>query len=484
VTVTSTSGLYGTPLTLTSTSTYLNNGVATATGQTASYALVSGPATLSNGILTFSGTSSVMVTASVPAGGNFGAATSTQTTITVGQAALTITASSPTVAYGAAVPAITPSYSGWVNGQSGSSLTTQPTCITAYATTSTVGSSPATSCSGAVDANYAISYVAGAVRVNQAALTITASSTTVAYGAAVPTITPTYSGFINGQTSSSLTTQPTCATAYTTTSAVGSLPSTSCSGAVDANYAISYVAGAVTVTQTGLTITASSPTVAYGAVVPVITPSYSGFVNGQSSTSLTMQPICTTTYTTASAAGSLPTTSCSGAVATNYAISYAAGAVTVSKAPLVITASSPTVAYGGAVPNITPSYSGFPASQSSSSLTTLPTCTTAYTAMSAVGSSPTTSCSGAVDTNYAISYVSGTVTVNQAALAIMASSPTVTYGATVPTITPTYSGFLNGQTSSSLTTQPACTTTYSTTSAVGSSPSTSCSGAESFPIER
>ncbi len=83
VTVTSTTGTYGTPLTLTATSTYLNSGVATPTGQTPSYTLVSGPATLSSGVLTFTGTGSVVVTASVSATGNFGAATSAQTTIAV-----------------------------------------------------------------------------------------------------------------------------------------------------------------------------------------------------------------------------------------------------------------------------------------------------------------------------------------------------------------------------------------------------------------
>jgi RHS repeat-associated protein len=95
VTVTSTSGTYGTPLTLTATSTYLNNGVATGTGQTPSYVLVSGPATLSSGVLTFTGTGSVVVTASVSATGDFAAATSAQTTVTVVAAPSYTIAASP-----------------------------------------------------------------------------------------------------------------------------------------------------------------------------------------------------------------------------------------------------------------------------------------------------------------------------------------------------------------------------------------------------
>jgi len=101
VTVTSTSGAYGTPLTLTATSTYLNNGVATATGQAVTYALISGPATLSGGVLTFTGLGSVVVTGSVSATGNFGAATSAHTTITVVQGTPVITfTNSNTVVYG------------------------------------------------------------------------------------------------------------------------------------------------------------------------------------------------------------------------------------------------------------------------------------------------------------------------------------------------------------------------------------------------
>jgi RHS repeat-associated protein len=88
------------------------------------------------------------------------------------------------------------------------------------------------------------------------------------YGAAVPTITPSFSGFVNGQTSASLTTQPTCTTTYTTTSAAGSSPTTSCSGAASANYTISYVAGAVTVNQATPTITWTPPApITYGTVL-------------------------------------------------------------------------------------------------------------------------------------------------------------------------------------------------------------------------
>ena len=88
-----------------------------------------------------------------------------------------------------------------------------------------------------------------------------------------------------------------------------------------------------TVLAAPLVITASSPTgIRVGDSVPTITPSYSGFVNSQNSSVLLVQPTCVTSYTTSSAAGSTETTSCSGASATNYTISYVAGSLNVAAA--------------------------------------------------------------------------------------------------------------------------------------------------------
>ncbi len=142
-----------------------------------------------------------------------------------------------------------------------------------------------------MDANYTITYVEGTVTVNPATLMITASSATVAYGTAPPSITAAYSGFVNSDDATSLTTPPTCSTTATASSPVASYPS-SCSGASDPNYIISYLNGTVQVATVVVTVTASSPTMTYGGSVPAITPSYSGFVNGDTAASLTTAPTC------------------------------------------------------------------------------------------------------------------------------------------------------------------------------------------------
>lgn len=166
------------------------------------------------------------------------------------KATLTITASSPTMTYGDPVPAITPSYSGFVNGDNVSVVTTAPTCTTTYGSrtsTSNAGSSPETVCSGGVAANYNLSYITGKVMVNKAPLTVTASSHTILYGDLSPTITPQYSGFVNGDSTAVLTTAPVCKAAYIMIGGAGSSPETTCSGGVAANYSFSYVPGTLTV---------------------------------------------------------------------------------------------------------------------------------------------------------------------------------------------------------------------------------------------
>jgi len=88
--------------------------------------------------------------------------------------------------------------------------------------------------------------------------------------------------------------------------------------------------------------------------------------------------------------------------------------LTITRAPLTITASSGAMTYGGTVPSITPKYSGLV--NNNTAPATPPACSTTATSSSSVGTYPTT-CSGAADPNYSIgsgSYVGGTLTINPA----------------------------------------------------------------------
>ena len=74
--------------------------------------------------------------------------------------------------------------------------------------------------------------------------------------------TPIYSGFVNGNSAASLTSQATCSTTATSSSPVGIVPCHLLDGSC--SYAFNYVAGSLTITQDILTITASSATIPYG----------------------------------------------------------------------------------------------------------------------------------------------------------------------------------------------------------------------------
>jgi len=107
--------------------------------------------------------------------------------ISINKVNLTITASSASVVFGAPAPTITAGFSGFVNSETSAVLTTQPTCGSGYTTSTNVGTSVASSCSGAAAANYNIGYVTGSVTITQAQTTtvVNTSSNTVTAGSPV-----------------------------------------------------------------------------------------------------------------------------------------------------------------------------------------------------------------------------------------------------------------------------------------------------------
>ncbi|MGA2253387.1 MAG: NF038129 family PEP-CTERM protein [Thermoguttaceae bacterium] len=252
-----------------------------------------------------------------------------------------------------------------------------------------------------------------ALTITRAPLTITAANASRTYGGANPTLSGTIVGLENGDSITA-----TYSTMATPASPVGQYPIvpvavTSVLGTLN-NYTVTLVDGKLTVGKAPLTITAVNKTKGYGAALPTLTASYAGFVNGDTSASLTTQPTLTTTATASShVAGSPYGITASGAVDSDYAISYVAGTLTVTTAPLTITADSKTKTVGSVNPPLTYTATGFVNGDTTASLTTQPTLTTTATTSSPAGSHPITT-SGASDPDYAISYVAGTLTVTAA----------------------------------------------------------------------
>ncbi len=388
-------------------------------------------------------------------------------TLTITPAALTVTANDATKVYGQANPAFTASYGGFVNGDTAASLGGSLSFTTAATAASAVGAYAVTP-GGLTSANYTITFVNGTLTITPAALTISADNQSKLYGAPLPTLTVTYSGFVNGDTAASLSTPPAVSTTATAASHVGSYAITA-AGATAANYTITYVAGTLTVTPTVLSVTADNQTKVYGAPLPTLTVTYAGFVNGDTPASLTTVPTVTTTATPAShVAGNPYGITASGAADPDYTFIYTPGTLTVTAAPLTVTAYNQTKVYGAALPALTVSYSGFVNGDTATSLTTAPAVTTTATAASHVAGNPySISANGAVDPDYTISYVSGTLTVTPVALTISADNQTMVYGGSLPPLTASYAGFVNGDTPASLTTAPTLSTTATAASHVG-----------------
>ena len=110
-----------------------------------------------------------------------------------------------TAVYGAAYPTLTATFFGATSGdlatlESELSLSTAPAG-------SGVGAFDIDA-SGITDPNYNVNYGTGTLTITPAPLTITANSLSATYGA-VPALTASYSGLVNGDTAASLTVQPT-----------------------------------------------------------------------------------------------------------------------------------------------------------------------------------------------------------------------------------------------------------------------------------
>ena len=284
------------------------------------------------------------------------------------------------------------------------------------------------------------------LKVDPASLTIAAGYQTAAYGAALPTFAAFYSGFVDGDTAASLTTLPT----LTTTAAgsgVGTYPINP-SDAVDPNYAITYVSGTLTITPALLTVSPNDLTAVYGAAYPPLTATLTGAAGGDIAT-LTAE-LQLTTAPAGSSAGT-HAIEASGITDPNYTVNYSSGTLTITPAILTITANSMSAFYGAA-PALTASYNGLVNGDTVASLTVPPALALA-TPDNGIGTYKI-SAAGAIDPNYTITDVSGTLTVDPAPLTITANNETIPYGAPIPTLTASYSGLAKGDTPGSLTTPP------------------------------
>ena len=378
-------------------------------------------------------------------------------TLSVAKAALTITADNKTKTYGQANPAFTTTISGFVNGESAAtalgfggsgSATSTATALTG------AGTAAITASAGSLTAsNYDFStLVDGTLTIAKAPLTVTAAPASKTYdgltfagGNGVA-----YSGFVNGESSTALG----GALAYTGNSQ-GAIDAGNYTiapqGLASSNYQIGYANGTLSVAKAPLTVTADNKTKTYGQANPVFTTTISGFVNGESAaTALGFggSGSATSTATALTGTGTAAITASAGSLtASNYDFTNLVdGTLTITKAPLTVTAAPASKTYDGLAftGGNGAAYSGFVNGESSAVL---------GGALSYVGSSQgavnagsyTITPQGLASSNYQIGYADGTLSVAKAALTITADNKTKTYGQANPAFTTTISGFVNGE---------------------------------------
>ena len=116
-------------------------------------------------------------------------------------------------------------------------------------------------------------------------------------------------------------------------------------GLTSTNYTITFAPGTLTVTPAPLTLTADAQSKLYGAAMPTIGVTPTGLVNGDVLGSLAGTLGETTTATSASDVGGYSVTP-NGLTSTNYTITFAPGTLTVTPAPLTLTADAQSKLYG------------------------------------------------------------------------------------------------------------------------------------------
>lgn len=339
-------------------------------------------------------------------------APSTTATVNVMEQRAVLTAKNYTRKYGEANPVFEIT-------TEGPAVDGQPEIICEATATSPVGTYPILVKPGTIR-NTCVDYVAGTLTIEKAPLTISAGTYIKKQGDAMPEFTLTYDGFKNGETKDVLTKQPSVTCEATVASAPGEYPVT-VSGAEAQNYDISYISGKLVVVDADAIIVKANN---YSRVYGDANPTFDFTVDG---TTLDGTPEITCEATTTSPVGTYDIVVKQGTVK-NYNVSYVAGTLTITKAPLTISAGNYTKKQGDAMPEFTLTYEGFKNGETSDVLSKQPTVGCNATVSSPAGEYPIV-VSGAEAQNYEITYVNGKLTVTDAdLLTITAKSYTRTYG--------------------------------------------------------
>ena len=393
-------------------------------------------------------------------------------TYTINPAKLTAKVKDTSRLYGDGNPQFSSGYSGFVNNEDATVLTSDGSYTTTATEKSDVGTY-AIKQSGATAQNYVFDYEDGTLTVNKAPLTMTANDKTMTYGNSIPVFDISYEGLKNNETQPTWVTKPALSSTVTPTSNVGTYPIT-ISNADAKNYDLTIHNGTLTVEKAELTAKVDNKSRLYGDANPEFTLTFTGLKHNETVPAWEQEPTFETTATTQSNVGNYPV-SLKNAVAINYNITPVEGTLTVNKAPLKVTPKDCTRKYGEQNPAFELNYEGLKNSENQPEWTQEPVIITNATAGSSVGEYAIT-VKSAEARNYTLEKGSGTLTVTKAPVTIKLLDATRKYGTANPNFEMSYTGLIDGETTPAWTTYPTITTTAKEKSDVGDYPITAEGG--------
>ena len=435
------------------TATALSGGLARTPGETVS----GGPYAITQGTLAADSNYTIHFTGS---------------SLTIIPAPLTVTANSQTKVYGTADPTLTETATGFVD-TTVDGVTIDDTAATALtghlARTSgeTVSGGPYAITQGTLAAsNYTIAFTGSTLAITPAPLTVTANAQTKVYGTADPTLTETATGFVD-TTVDGVTIDDTAATALT--GHLARTPGETVSGGPYAitqgtlaasNYTITFTPSTLSITPAPLAITANPQTKVFGHDDPALTVTPTGLVD-TTVDGVAIDDTAATVLTGAPAraqAGTLageqvgPYAIAQGTLAanSNYTITFAGNTLTITPAPLTVTANPQTKVYGLADPTLSETAAGF-VDATVDGVTIDDTAATALTGHLARTSGETVSGGPyaitqgtlAASSNYTITFTGSTLAITPAPLIVTANPQTKVYGHDDPALTVTPTGLVD-----------------------------------------
>jgi hypothetical protein len=269
------------------------------------------------------------------------------------------------------------------------------------------------------DSDYTIGFTGNSLSITPATLTVTTEAQTKVYGQPDPGLTYQAAGFRFGDTASSVLTGGLVRVAG---EHVGRYAISQGTLTADGDYTISYTGNALTITPATLTVTADAQAKVYGAADPMLAYGVSGLQFSDTASSVLTGGLA---RAAGEHAGSYAIGQGSLGADGDYTISFTGDSLSITPAPLTITADARTKVYGGADPALTYQATGFQFSDTAGSVLSGGL---AQAAGEHAGSYVISQGTLVSDSDYTIRFTGNTLTITPYAFTYHIGSDSQTYG--------------------------------------------------------